>query len=237
MRKAGLVAILLLGLGIVLTTDLDVITAQVDKTTFTTLAGSSGEMGEILDWPRHQYYHYNGIPFAVWMVSLIVCCPDTENELCDHMTAPGRARLYIPESLTAGFNRLHVLETAGYTLSVGNNVSVAHLEIYYRDETSTSLELVIGHNIAEWSYDRPENQFCLRHRKIEPAYSWTTSIDSGREYQGHLFYASVDLDDKPIEYIELVLDPFICHSRRCGHCGTTWALVATHALTLEAEHE
>ena len=53
---------------------------------------------------------------------------------------------------------VHILEFAGWSLEVPREPKSARSMVYYKDGTYESADLVMGVNIAEWAYDRPENQ-------------------------------------------------------------------------------
>jgi hypothetical protein len=138
-------------------------------------------------------YKYGDVPFEIEGASMIV----NENQ---------------PKNVLdlAGFSAsaIHLLEFAGNSLSVPNDIRVGLINVYYKDGTYESLDLKIGVNIAEWAYDRPEVQNDLRHSKVKPAYSWSTTLDSTSQYSGHEFYVKVDTDrNKPLDYLELIIDP------------------------------
>jgi predicted transglutaminase-like cysteine proteinase len=103
---------------------------------------------------------------------------------------------------------VHVLEFAGWSIGVPDNVKVGHINVWYEDESHDVIDLIMGVNIAEWAYDRSEIQSQLKHSKVAAAYSWPSTASSAYEYQGHYFYARVDTDpSKPLDRLELVLDP------------------------------
>ncbi len=106
--------------------------------------------------------------------------------------------------------RIHIIESASYADNVPDGVTVGHINVHYADCSSDTLDLVMGVNIAEWAYDRPECQPYLQHTKIPPAYSWWTnqnSWDPSDFYWAHNFYVSIDTKPKPLDYLEVVLDP------------------------------
>ncbi len=139
---------------------------------------------------------YNDIPFEIHGVNLFARHWEDEFVPVDNIDL---------SDYTA--NRIHIIEHAGWATNVPNGVVVGNINVFYEDGTSDSIDLVVGVNIAEWAYDRPENQCCLAHAKVPPAYSFWTSLDSDYYYWGHLFYVSIDTEDKPLDYLELVLDP------------------------------
>lgn len=102
--------------------------------------------------------------------------------------------------------RIHLLETSGYAANVPDGVIAGHVVVSYRDGTYEKAELIVGENTAEWAYDRKELQCCIRHGRVSPAYSWWTGMDSEDDYWGHSYYVSLDLDPKPLEALQLLLD-------------------------------
>lgn len=102
---------------------------------------------------------------------------------------------------------VHILEFAGWSIAVPDNVKVGHINVWYEDGSHDATDLIMGVNIAEWAYDRIETQSQLKHSKVTPAYSWPSTASSAYEYQGHYFYARVDTNpSKPLDRLELVLD-------------------------------
>lgn len=102
---------------------------------------------------------------------------------------------------------VHLLEFAGWSTGLPDGLKLAHVQVWYQDGGSETADLILGTNIAEWAYDRPEIQAELRHTKVAPAYSWSTNAGSGYEYQGHYFYVGVDTDpERPLDRLDLVLD-------------------------------
>ena len=135
----------------------------------------------------------NGIEFQVEGVSLKANADQTT----DSIDLEGR-----------NAKAVHVLEFAGWSIGVPDNVKVGHINIWYEDGSYETTDLTMGVNIAEWAYDRSEIQSQLKHSKVAPAYSWPSTASSAYEYQGHYFYAMVDTDpSKPLDRLELVLDP------------------------------
>ncbi|MCK9565437.1 MAG: hypothetical protein M0Q43_05245 [Methanothrix sp.] len=136
---------------------------------------------------------YNGIEFQVEGVALKANAEQT----ADSIDLEGRKA-----------DAVHVLEFAGWSIGVPDNVKVGHINVWYGDGSFETTDLIMGVNIAEWAYDRSEVQSQLKHSKVAPAYSWSSTASSAYEYQGHYFYARVDTDpSKPLDRLELVLDP------------------------------
>ena len=103
-------------------------------------------------------------------------------------------------------NRIHIIETSGYAANVPDGVVAGHIVILYEDGASEKLDLIVGENTAEWAYDRKELQCCIRHARVSPAYSWRTDLDSESHYWGHSYYVSIDLEPKPLDSLQLLLD-------------------------------
>ncbi|MGB5100948.1 MAG: hypothetical protein WBN94_10185 [Methanothrix sp.] len=136
---------------------------------------------------------YNGIEFQVEGVALKANAEQT----ADSIDLEGRKA-----------DAVHVLEFAGWSIGVPDNVKVGHINVWYGDGSFETTDLIMGVNIAEWAYDRSEVQSQLMHSKVAAAYSWPSTASSAYEYQGHYFYARVDTDpSKPLDRLELVLDP------------------------------
>jgi hypothetical protein len=135
---------------------------------------------------------YNTIEFQVEGVALKANAEQTANSI-DLSGKNARA--------------VHVLEFAGWSIAVPDNVRVGHINVWYEDGSFETMDLIMGVNIAEWAYDRTETQSQLKHSKVAAAYSWSSTASSAYEYQGHYFYAKVDTDpNKPLDRLELVLD-------------------------------
>ena len=103
-------------------------------------------------------------------------------------------------------NRIHIIETSGYAANVPNGVVAGHIVVLYEDGTSKTLDLVVGENTAEWAYDRKEQQCCIRHARVSPAYSWWTDMGSSSDYWGRSYYVSIDLAPKRLDSLQLILD-------------------------------
>ena len=128
---------------------------------------------------------------------------------------------------------VHILEYAGWSEHTPDNFLVGHIIVFYKDGTSTPLDLISGVNIAEWAYDKKEIQSCLRHSKIPPAYSWPTSLGSSEKFIGHLFYTKVDTDPtKPLDRLEVRIVPNAAPSQP-GCSPEGWYSIVIDAITLE----
>jgi len=139
-------------------------------------------------------YTYKGIPFSFTIFN---------NGAPDYLlaAAPGATITLPMNGYTA--TKIHFLENAGSALRSPNGYNVGKIVVFYQDGTSDSLDLIIGVNIAEFHYDRPDFQSELAHKKITPAYSYPYKDYSSPTYNGHFFYTSINTATKPIDRIEL----------------------------------
>jgi len=139
-----------------------------------------------------QVYTYNEIPFSI--------ASQPAGNPIEILNSGSPSSLTLNGQTTT---KIHFLETAANALTTPNGYNTGQITVFYQDGTSSSVDLIIGVNIAEWAYDRPENQQYLAHNKITPAYSWMTNIDSAFSYDGHAFYISIDTLSKPIDRITI----------------------------------
>lgn len=165
---------------------------------------------------------YAGIPFEISGVSLRV---EHSNVFVEKST------IDLP-AYTA--KAIHMMVAAGYSDNIPDGVVVAHVNVYYQDSSSDSLDLVMGVNIAEWAYDRPEIQPYLQHSKVPAAYSVETTLSSNYVYMGHWFYVVLNTQLKPLDYLELTLDPAAYTGQQnYGYARADWAACSMDAITLE----
>jgi len=138
---------------------------------------------------------YEGIPFQVWGAGV-----DTKHTVDPYEFIP-LGSLDLSAYGTA--KTLHVLQCCAWADNVPDGVPAGHLTVFYQDGSKSSLDLIVGVNTAEWSYDCPCLEGCLQHTKVPPAFSY----DTGEGYDGHHFYVSIPLEEKPLDRLELALDP------------------------------
>jgi len=171
-------------------------------------------------------YVHNGIPYALGAVALNVRHTDTELVLTDSIDLSG---------LIA--TEVHIIENAYYANNAPNGALVGRIDVHYQDGTLDSLDLIMGQNIAEWAYDRPEIQCCLYHSKVPPAYSFWTNQGSEYYYWGHQFHASIVTEAKALASLELVLGPgsygHPSCPESCGGAMPDWFGIGVSAITLE----
>jgi len=166
-------------------------------------------------------HEYNGIPFEIYAIdgfSVYHIVNDTIDQ----------TKYISTYNFPYKVDKIHFIIQGAYALHVPNNVIVGNINAYYSDGSSQeSLNLISGVNIAEWAYDRAENQELLKHSKIQSAYSFKTYVDSSYSYFGHFFYVSLDVDDsKSLSKLELIL-------YEDAHPDPDWYKIDIHAITLE----
>ena len=198
-------------------------------------SASSETSDQYLPIGTGESYSYNDIPFEIGGVGLDVIHSDSEYVPVDTIDLSG---------YTA--NKIHIIEHAYNAVDIPNGTLVGKVQVFYKDGSSDSIDLIMGVNIAEWAYDRIENQCCLAHTKISPAYSWWTNQGSKDYYWGHRFYFSINTQNKPLDYLKLFLDPDptsyfgirVC-PESCGDVpgnwvgGVDWFGIAIQAITLQ----
>ena len=174
-------------------------------------------------------HFYNEIPFKTGL--------DVRVERTDFSFIPTYSM-----DLSGYFARkIHAIVAAAYSVHVPNGVLVGSLTVYYEDGTSDRTDLIMGENIAEWAYDRPENQCCLAHNKVTPAFSYWTNEYSDSYYLGRQFYVSIETEDSiPIDHLELSLNessytgqPDCPDSCIYYHGLEDWFRIHLNAVTLE----
>jgi len=175
--------------------------------------------------------YYNGIPFKEGTELMV--------ERTDFSFIPTDS-LYLSGHIAS---EIHLIVSAAVATNVPNGVTVGSVAAYYEDGTSDSIDLIMGENIAEWAYDRPENQCCLAHNKITPAFSYWTNLgsESYSYYYSHHFYVSIETKDIPLHHIELSLNessytgqpdcPDLC---TYYHGLENWFAINVHSVTLES---
>ena len=138
---------------------------------------------------------YSGVPFEIW--GIWIDTKHTEDQFIPvsswDLSPYGTAK------------ELHIIQYCAWADNVPTGVTVGHITVFYQDESTSSLDLIVGVNTAEWSYDNFTGPYaeCLKHEKVTPAFSY----DTGEGYDGHHFYVSISLEAKPLDRIELALDP------------------------------
>ncbi|MCP4249576.1 MAG: VWA domain-containing protein [bacterium] len=95
-------------------------------------------------------------------------------------------------------DRLYMGTHSAWVPDLPDGFKLATLTCSYAEGGSpTTLDLVMGTNTAEWSYDRPEHDTMfggVQHARPLELYSFQTTIDSASEYTGYVYSVSLDLD-------------------------------------------
>jgi hypothetical protein len=204
-----------------------VLSAVLGAMPFTATASSYLPLGNGVD------HIYNGVPFEIWGFGM-----DTRH-------TPGDTSVPEPIILSATRDlspygtakRLHIIQHCAWADNVPTGITVGHITVSYQDGSTSTCDLVVGVNTAEWSYDNPSLQSYLQHDKVPPAYSGPVD-DNGDgipEYYGHLFYVSIELDAKPLAGIELRLDEasYTNPDWYYGYAAWDWFGISVLALTIE----
>jgi hypothetical protein len=120
--------------------------------------------------------------------------------------------------------RAHVLTYVSWGLDLPHGTQVGTLVFDFAYAPALELPLVVGHNTAEWSYDRPEAAPCLLpNSKIRDreAFNWPTNQDSDSTYTAHNYYCAVDLPGNDILIsIELRANPSATEVANGAPCST-----------------
>jgi hypothetical protein len=126
---------------------------------------------------------------------------------------PFPERLTVPADVSGIVaNRVAFSVAASWSDNFPPGATLGWFEVVFQDGTrygsNASTGIKIQDNVAEWAYDRPMLQGCLRHdgSVVKKTYDFWTNVDegSGQYYWGHGFYAAFDIPEKPISRIELV---------------------------------
>jgi len=171
-------------------------------------------------------FAYNGIPFE-WGLWLRARHSEGVFVPVNRIDLPGRIA-----------DKIHIIEWSDWATNVPDGVVVGHINVFYEGGNSTTLDLILGGNTAEWAYDMPEGQCCQAYTKLPPAYSWWTNQDSDYFYWGHNFYVSIDTEHESLDYLELILDPAYTSQPSCPESclpdyPLDWLGVGINAITLE----
>jgi len=127
--------------------------------------------------------------------------------------APFPTRVTLPANVDGIVaNRMAFSVFASWADNFPPGVTLGWIEVVFQDGTrygsSSSTAFRIQENVAEWSYERPCLQGCIRHNGavVKKTYDFWTKINepSGQYYWGHQFYAAFDMPEKRINRIELV---------------------------------
>lgn len=146
---------------------------------------------------------YNGVPFTVWGEVTL----ETKH-------LPYDEEIILEDTLSLspwGIAReLHILQQCNWATNVPTGTTVGRIEVFYSDDSSSGVDLIIGVNTAEWAWegaakddeDREEEDKCLQHAAVEPGFSWPVTED----WNGRHYYVSIPLAEKHLESVILSLD-------------------------------
>ncbi len=165
---------------------------------------------------------YMGIPFEEWGVSL-----DTKHTVEPDEFIPSAS---LDLSAYGAARTLYIMQYCAWADNVPDGVPAGRATVFYDDGSQSGVDLIVGVNTAEWSYDCPDLQPYLQHTKVPPGFSY----DTGEGYDGHHFYAAIPLEAKPLAYLELTLDPASYTDQKYyGYASPDWFGLTILAVTLE----
>lgn len=195
---------------------------MVDQAASLALTSESVDLSKYVFFPDGPdavlYYGDNGIPYktTVGTPLMRVYHSPSKEETLKQMPLP---------AIMA--KKAHFLVSAGWSVNESDGAHIATVRIYYKDGTSSFINLILGQNIAEWAYDRPENQGKMRHSPVTPyGNSWWTNADSASWYWAHNYYVCIDLAAKELDRLELLLEPIT-------YPNDGWILADIASMTLE----
>ena len=95
--------------------------------------------------------------------------------------------------------RIYMGTHSAWVPDLPNGMKLATLTCSYAEGgTPTTLDLVMGQNTAEWSYDRAEHATLpgggCGHARPDDLYNFQTTIDSASEYTGYVYAVDLALD-------------------------------------------
>jgi hypothetical protein len=97
----------------------------------------------------------------------------------------------------ASVETLHMATHSAWVPDLPDGFKLATLTCAYAEGGApTTLDLVMGENTSEWSYDRPEHAAIggVQHARASTLYTFQTTVDSASEYTGSVYGVKLDLD-------------------------------------------
>jgi len=152
---------------------------------------------------------------------------------------PDQISINLDELGLENVQRLHLGTATAWVPDVPDGVTVATLTAEYAEGGSpTTLDLVIGQNTSEWSYDRAEHVTVLggvQHARATPLYDFQTTIDSASEYTGYVYSITLPLDStRTLACLTLAMSDVAGYvDLRPEGTSQTWAGQVMTAVTLE----
>jgi len=112
-------------------------------------------------------------------------------------TGPSQVSLDLNDLGLQTVQTLYMATLTAWVPDLPDGLAVATLTCSYAEGSATTLDLVLGENTSEWSYDRPEHVTDydgVQHARAPELYSFPTRIDSASEYTGYVYSVSLSLD-------------------------------------------
>jgi len=138
----------------------------------------------------------------------------------------------------ATVTQLYLALHSAFVPDVADGTTIATLTATYAGGSTTTLDLVLGGNTAEWSYERAEHVAAfggVQHASAPVLYSFTSSVDSTSEYTGYIYGTSLDLiSTRTLSRLTLSMaSPATYASARAANApAPTWAAQAIIGITL-----
>lgn len=135
---------------------------------------------------------YNGVDYG------IVGVLNTNTPDAPAADRPSSVNVDLRELGLQYVERIYLAQACAWASDLANGVVFGTLTAAYEEGgTPTTLDFIMGTNTAEWSYERPEHETDIGgvpHSLVSILYSSPTTIDSAFEYDGYMFWTSMDLD-------------------------------------------
>ena len=152
-------------------------------------------------------YSYNDIPFYYGMYKMVYnILPDQSHFIED---------IHLPSKCYS--DKIHMVASASWSVDIPNGVTIGYVYGYYTDSSYDLMSLIMGYNIAEWSYERPENLPYNQHTMPPSAWSEWTNEASAYWYKSNAFYSMLDTNPtKELVYLQLRLNEGYAADRLLG---------------------
>lgn len=141
----------------------------------------------------------------------------------------------------ASVQTIYLATHSAHSWDIPNGVKVATFTCEYAEGgTPTTLDMVMGQNTAEWAFENPcQLEFMggpVSHSQPTILFNNPTSIDCDREYVGHTFAASMQLDStRTLQQMTLELEDAqdVAYTRTPPNADFLLLTQAHMAITLE----
>lgn len=152
-------------------------------------------------------YTYNNIPFFYGVYKIVYNIPPDQNHFIED--------IYLPFQFYS--SRIHMVASASWSVDVSDGVTIGHVYGYYADGSYDFMSMIMGFNIAEWSYERPENLPNNQHTMPSPAWSEWSNEASAYWYESHAYYSVLYTDPtKRLTSLQLRLNEDYAANRLLG---------------------